>query len=221
MPDLVTTVAPAVRKTIKALSKRPFKPDPIAGARLSKIVSIVSSAYKRHGHIIELAIYNKLKEYSDLEVWSDKNFQVSAQADLLVAGSLTHPLSLIGSQLNYTTPGARRLQIDLFVYNKLDKSLGAYEIKRGFGTHDAGKKRSILRDTLCVQVLLKDYGVQKGLDVQSVSSHVIFFYNNISIPLPFAVKGNELDAHFGFSVLEDVERVNVFYKDQLISMFEE
>jgi hypothetical protein len=32
--------------------------------------------------------------------------------------------------------------------------------------HDSGKRRSMLRDTLCVQVLLKPYGKERGHDTK-------------------------------------------------------
>jgi hypothetical protein len=63
------------------------------------------------------------------------------------------------------------------------------------GPHDPGKRRSMLRDTLAVQVLLKSYGKQRGLDVKEAFSHIIFYYGQCLIPKPFAVTGIELDEH--------------------------
>jgi len=51
----------------------------------------------------------------------------------------------------------------------------------------------MLRDVLCVQVLLKSYGKQRSLDVKDASSHVIFYYGKCSIQKPFAIIGSELD----------------------------
>ena len=75
------------------------------------------------------------------------------------------------------------------------RALRAYEVKRGFGLHDSGKRRSMLRDTLSVQVLLKNYGKERGLDVQEAFSHIIFYCGQCSIPKPFALTGAELDEH--------------------------
>jgi hypothetical protein len=49
-------VTPIVDQTIQALAKVDFVPDPIAGAHYARITSIVSSAYKRHGKILEFAL---------------------------------------------------------------------------------------------------------------------------------------------------------------------
>lgn len=49
----------------------------------------------------------------------------------------------------------------------------------------------MLRDALCVQVLLKSYGKQRGLDVKDVFSRIIFYYGKCSIPKPFSITGAE------------------------------
>jgi hypothetical protein len=43
-------------------------------------------------------------------------------------------------------------------YDEADKTIRAYEIKRGNGQFDAGKIRSIKRDLMCIQVLLRAMG---------------------------------------------------------------
>ena len=46
----------------------------------------------------------------------------------------------------------------MVAFDEADQTIRAYEMKRGNGQFDAGKIRSIRRDLLCVQVLLKSYG---------------------------------------------------------------
>jgi hypothetical protein len=55
-------VAPVVDETIRALAKSKFIEDPIAGVRYSRNTSIVSSAYKRHGRILEIALRESLRD---------------------------------------------------------------------------------------------------------------------------------------------------------------
>ena len=80
----------------------------------------------------------------------------------------------------------------------------------------------MLRDALCVQLLLKSYGRSRGLDPVSVSSHIIFYYDNCSVRPPIGIKGSELDEHFGFPVRDAVETVNERFGERfracLISM---
>jgi hypothetical protein len=43
----------------------------------------------------------------------------------------------------------------MMAYDEAHKTIRAYEVKRGNGQFDAGKIRSIKRDLMCIQVLLK------------------------------------------------------------------
>ena len=106
---------PLIEATIERLNRKRFSPDPIAGAHFSRIVSIMSSAYKRHGHIIERAILEQLKTCPRLTVWTDPVFQVPANADLIASGSLANPASIVGNEVSYG-PGTRTVQVDAVVY---------------------------------------------------------------------------------------------------------
>jgi hypothetical protein len=76
-------VAPVVDETIRALAKKKFVDDPIAGIRYSRNTSIVSSAYKRHGRIFEVALRESLRDSNRHKVWHDDAFRVSREADAL------------------------------------------------------------------------------------------------------------------------------------------
>ncbi len=86
VPDLVSIMEPEVEETIQQLNARKFRSDPIAGPHFSKIVSVMSSAYKRHGFIIERAILEQLKLNPAFEAWEDRVFQVTSTADHIVDG---------------------------------------------------------------------------------------------------------------------------------------
>ena len=116
---------------------------------------MVSSAYKRHSKILEAAIFERLRDNNRLSVWTDPAFKVSAAAEALVDSS-PRP-DCFRAQLPYGDT-KRTVQVDIVVYDNLQRSLRAYEVKRGNGEHDAGKVRSIMRDLICTHVLLKSYG---------------------------------------------------------------
>jgi hypothetical protein len=69
-----------------------------------------------------------------------------------------------------------------------------------------------------MQILLKSYGKQRGLDVKEVSSHIIFYYGKCSISKPFAITGAELDEHFGWPVQEAIEEVNSYFQKRVFSI---
>jgi hypothetical protein len=217
MGVVLDLVRDEIEKTIQSLEAKTFLADPIAGPHFSKITSVMSSAYKRHGFILERALLEALKQCPHFEAWRDEQFQVPSNVDHMVNGSIEHGAKLIGTDYPYSA-GERTLQVDAIVFDKNTGILRAYEIKRGFGLHDSGKRRSMLRDTLAVQVLLKSYGTQRGLDVKQAFSHIIFYYGQCSIPKPFSLKGTELDEHFGFPVYDAVEEVNKHYKARLFAI---
>jgi len=71
---------------------------------------------------------------------------------------------------------ARTRQIDMMAYDEPDRTIRAYEIKRGNGQFDAGKIRSIKRDLMCVQVLLKSYGQTANVNSNAAEAKIIFYY---------------------------------------------
>jgi hypothetical protein len=217
MGTVLDLVKDEIEKTIQSLDVKNFIPDPIAGKHFSKITSVMSSAYKRHGFIIERALLEALKLCPHFEVWRDQIFQVPSAVDHIVDGSIANPSKLIGTDYP-TSEGQRTLQVDALVFDKNTGCLRAYEVKRGHGLHDSGKRRSMLKDILSVQVLLKSYGKERGLDVKEAFSHIIFYYGQCSIPKPFSLTGPELDVHFGWPVYDAVEEVNKYFQARLFSI---
>jgi hypothetical protein len=90
----------------------------------------------------------------------------------------------------------RTVQVGIVVYDNLNRSLRAYEVKRGNGEHDAGKVRSIVRDLICTHVLLKSYGHHRGHDVNQAEAKIIYYYGVRSIPTPLSLVREE---HLGCS----------------------
>lgn len=215
--SLVEILTPEIEATIERLRVKKFRPDPIAGEHFSRIVSVMSSAYKRHGFILERAILEQLKLCPDFDVWEDREFQVPNTADHIVDSAIENPETIFGTETGYRK-GHRTLQVDVIVYNRITGAIRGYEVKRGSGLHDAGKRRSILRDLLCLQVLLKSYGIERGLDVSDARAHIIFYYGQCSIRAPFKLTREELDDHFQWPVVEAVEQVNSYYKERLFAI---
>jgi hypothetical protein len=219
MSELIEKLTPIIDASITKLQAKRFTPDPIAGEHYSRVTSVLSSAYKRHGFIIERAILERLKMCPDFEVWDDPNFQVADTADHMVDSALTNLAKLVGAEMSYQL-GNRALQVDAIVFNKKTRIVRAYEIKRGSGLHDSGKRRSIMRDLLCVQILLKSYAKSFGFDPDGAQSHIIFYYGKCSIPKPYSVTRDEMDAHFGWPLKDEVEAINDLFRAKLHEILE-
>jgi len=216
---IIDILLPEIEKTIAALSIRKFRIDPLAGEKYSKIASVLSSAYKRHGFILERAILESVKENPNLDVWDDFQFQVSNAADHMVDSILETPEHAFDTEMPYS-PGHRTLQVDLITFDKTKEHVSSYEIKRGNGLHDAGKRRSILRDLLCQQVLLKSYAKSRGFAAKTASVHIVFYYGQCSIKKPYSLVKDELDEHFEWPIVKTVEAVNALIRNRLEEMLE-
>ena len=210
-------VKPLVDETVRRLAIKAFRDDPIAGRKYARATSIVSSAYKRHGKILEAAIFERLRDNNRLSVWSDPAFAISAAAEGLVHNSSR--ADGFRSQLPYGDT-ARTVQVDIVVYDNLNRSLRTYEVKRGNGEHDAGKVRSIMRDLICTHVLLKSYGGGRGHEVDHSEAKIIYYYGVRSIPPPISLVREDLDEHFDYPVVEAVEQVNAYFRDRVHALLE-
>jgi hypothetical protein len=210
-------VAPVVDETIRPLSKVKFETDPIAGVRYSRQTSIVSSAYKRHGRILEIALRESLRDSNRHQVWHDEAFRVSGEADGLAN---TQDLEACRQTTLPYGSKVRTLQIDMLAFDNADRSIRAYEIKRGNGQFDAGKIRSITRDLKCIQVLLKSYGEFCKYKPTAAETKIIFYYGVRSIPRPWSLVKNELDDHFGFPVVDKIEQANDYFCTKLHALLD-
>ena len=210
-------VKPVVDETIKALARTKFILDPIAGPKYSRATSIISSAYKRHGRILETALRESLRDSNRHAVWQDDVFRVSRAADGLV-GTLGED-DFPNAELPYGD-SIRTLQVDMMTFDHADNTIRAYEIKRGNGHFDAGKIRSIRRDLFCVQVLLRSYGKVRKMAPVAAESRIIFYYGVRSIPRPWSLVGKELDTHFGYPVTAKIEQANEYFQTKLYALLD-
>jgi len=200
-----------VKETVDRLMLKDFEDDPLLPGKYSKISSIVGSAYKRHGFVLEQAILFRLKQNESFVGIDYQKFGVTASAESLVSTFIDREGDALDSDLPYLVEAkdqVRTIQFDCIVYVKSEKTLVTYEIKRGNGLHDSGKRRSMKRDLLIQQTLLKSYGTKRGLDVKKVDSKIIFYYGQCSLPPPFSLTGKDLDLEFGFELQRYVEIAN-------------
>ena len=100
MGAVLDVMLPEIERTIKKLDAMSFDPDPIAGPHFSKITSVMSSAYKRHGFILERSVLEALKLCPHFEVWTDpkeRKSPVPSAVEHIVAASIADPTKLIGT----------------------------------------------------------------------------------------------------------------------------
>jgi hypothetical protein len=210
---------PSVDATIDALVDTEFRPDPIAGTLFSRVVSVLSSAYKRHGSIIERAIVECLQTNPRYKVWRVDRFGIQDQASVTVAVAQNNPGTLDNTHLPYVGNAAsNNIQLDAVVYDNVTNIVSSYEIKRGNGAFDAGKQRSMKREALLAKILLRDHCCQLGYPATDSRAHVVFYYGIRSIAAPLGLIGKELDDHFGMPIWDEVETVNAYFRSRLFEI---
>ncbi|SLN25189.1 hypothetical protein [Ruegeria meonggei] len=219
LEDYFERMRPIVDNTILKLSKAKFREDPIAGRKYSRATSIVSSAYKRHGTLLVQALLERLRDCAHLRVWTEDDFKLSHES-LEKTRVVERIEALVNTHLPYGDR-QRSIRVDMFVLDEHRNSLNAYSIKRGNGSYDGGKRRSILTELIRTQMLLKSYANSLDIDPVCVNAHIIFYYGVMSLTPPFAIDGGDLDKHFSFPVREAIELVNDYFATMLRNLIEE
>jgi len=218
---LIDTMRPLVDATIDRLANAKFCCDPLMGEEYSRITSVVSSSYKRHGSILESAILECLRSYDKFQVWNDPALPISRAADALAGTYMLNPAAALTANIAHGGAVERTLQVDLLVHDREHNTVTSYEVKRGAGAHDAGKRRSMLRDLICTQVALKSYAEERlETECQSAGSHIIVYYGAESFG-PFTLTRDDLDEHFGVPMIEQVEEVNAYYRDRVEQLLQQ
>lgn len=217
--SVVERLKPLIDDAVDRLRHTAFREDPIGGKKYSRATSIMGSAYKRHGRILDAALLERLKDCSRFQVWREDAFKLSHESltELHVHQRIEKCTRI---ELRYGD-SERSIPVDMIVFDNDTKVLTSYNVKRGNGSYDGGKRRNIQSDLLRTHMLLMDYGRQRGVAPSSAQSRIIFYYGLLSLPKPLAIAGNELDAHFSFPVVEAVEAVNDYFRQRLYALIEE
>jgi hypothetical protein len=209
----------AIDGTLARLRRKRFPLDPAVPPRYARAASIVASAYKRHGLILQLALVRALVSDPKLAVWSDVPFFITSAADHVCQVSADD--SVAQSSLAYQPEAGRPIRLDIVVLRSDIGLLSSYEIKRGNGPSDAGKTRQIKRDLICTQLLLRNYGMRLGYAVNSAEAHLISYYGRGHIKPPWSIEREALDEHFGCDVVQPIEQATDYFRFRLEAMLDD
>jgi hypothetical protein len=210
---------PTLGAALAKLAGTSFRADPIGGDRYSRATSIISSAYKRHGQILGRALLERLKDCARYQVWTEDRFKLGMASRYELQKAMP-PLAYRQIALPYGE-AEQIIPIDLLVHDTTDGSIRSYNVKRGNGSYDAGKRRQIFDELLRTQMHLSQYARSMGIESAHASAHIIFYYGLRSIPEPWSLASEDLDEHFRFPVLDAIETVNDRFRQGLHSLIED
>jgi hypothetical protein len=189
--DQCAHMAKYVRKTIGEIAKTKFKKDPLVVEDLSRSASEISSAYKRHGFVLEEALRTALNTKPDLRACTDK----------------------------IAIPGWRKkMQIDLLTYQAATGTLAAYEVKRGFINQDDQASDRVEERLTALHGVLSNYALSKKLSVTDWKVAVVGYYDlkSTRIGEHAVVASPDLSTEFGTLTMKFIEDVNDYFRHCLL-----
>ena len=192
-----------------------FPEDPVIGPELSRAVSTLGSVVKRHGGLIELGIAGALIASDRFVVLTNVTLPVTkGAAQLLDAKNSDQALAKIKLSADSEAEGI--VNVDLVVVDPDAKWAGAYEIKRGNGATEHGKRRPIMRKLAAARLVLASYVRQAGYGtMENVTSGVVDYYGASGFAPELTLSRDQLDAHFGVPVVATVEAMTAALHEAL------
>jgi hypothetical protein len=205
----------AAHTAVAAALAGDFPVDPIIGPELSRAISCVGSVVKRHGTLIELAVAGALKASDRFIVLTNVSLPLTkGAAQLLDAKNSDEDLAKI--RLSADSEADGMVNVDLVVVDPDTGWAGAYEIKRGNGVTESGKRRPIVRKLRAARLVLASYVRQLGHGpVESVTSAVIDYFGGSGFEAEFSLTRDQLDGHFGVPVVATVDAMTATVRDAL------
>ena len=192
-----------------------FPVDPIIGPELSRAISCIGSVVKRHGALIELGIAGALKANDRFIVLTNVPLPLTkGAAQLLDARNSDEDLANIRLSADSEAEGI--VNVDMVVVDPEAGWAGAYEIKRGNGVTESGKRRPTVRKLRAARLVLASYVRQHGCGpVDSVTSAVIDYFGGSGFEAEFTLTRDRLDAHFGVPVVAMVDAMTATVREAL------
>ncbi len=221
MATVLDEVRPIVDETIRKLENTNFLIDPIAGERLSRITSIVSSAYKRHGAIIEIALFHAISQQNTIEARSKESFFISKNVSSYVESHDFKSEDGFHSCLSTSMPYRRdgeKYEIDIVYFDFTTETICALEVKRGNGQFDRGKRDSMIKAALSVRMLLRSFAEHVGWPAKNVESRILAYYGVPRFPPEIYLRGKDLDQFIGPGIRDRVESVNDYFRERLLAL---
>ncbi|MBS0248400.1 MAG: hypothetical protein JSR61_17430 [Proteobacteria bacterium] len=210
-----TALVRAARDVVAGALAGDFPQDPVMGPDLSRAVSTLASVVKRHGGLIELGIAGALIQSDRFVVLTNVALPVTkGAAQLLNANNSDQALAKIRLSADSEAEGI--VNVDLVVVDPEAQWAGAYEIKRGNGATEHGKRRQSIHKLRAARLVLASYVGQAGYGrMETVTSGVIDYYGSSGFTAEFTLSKDQLDDHFGVPVVATVDAMTAALQDEL------
>lgn len=212
LPPPISTL---IGQTIQRLHRLQAQPDPIVPPYLQRSYSILNSAVRMDGHILEAALFEALNSAPHLKVTRAPRINLPAAADQILAGH-ANAEALAGSDLYYDPRGGRRVTPDLSVWDRVRQALDWIEVKRGLGKTDCGKTRQTTRDLQCLLLIAKSYAKsQLGIDISTSTAAVCAIHGVTTVPLELQANVDELEVRYQIDIRSYLDAAQHEFRSRL------
>ena len=205
----------AAREAVAGALAGDFPIDPVIGKDLSRALSCIGSVVKRHGALIEMGIAGALTNSDRFIVLPKVSLPLTKAALQLLDGKNSDE-SLAKIRLSADSEADGMVNLDLCVVDPEAHWAGVYEIKRGNGATEHGKRRPIMRKLRAVRPVLASYVHQLGYGpIETVTSAVIDYFGSSGFDSHFTITRDMLDEYFGVPVVATVDAMTAAVRDAL------
>ncbi len=205
----------AARAAVAGALAGEFPEDPIIGRDLGRALSCVNSVVKRHGGLLEASIAGALMVSERFDVLTNVTLPLTKGAQQLLAAR-NHDENLAKIRLSADSEADSIVKVDLVVVDPEVGWAGAYEIKRGNGVTEHGKRRPAIQKLRAARLVLASHLRLLGYDtVDCTTSAVIDYYGGSGFEAKFTLTRNDLDRHFGVPVIATVDAVTDALREAL------
>jgi hypothetical protein len=210
-----TALIRAAREAVAGALAGDFPIDPVIGKDLSRALSCIGSVVKRHGGLIEMGIAGALTNSDRFIVLPNVSLPLTKAALQLLDGKNSDE-TLAKIRLSADSEADGMVNLDLCVVDPKAYWAGIYEIKRGNGATEHGKRRPIMRKLRAVRPVLASYVHQLGYGpIETITSAVIDYFGSSGFDPAFTITRNQLDEHFGVPVVATVDAMTAAVRDAL------
>ncbi|WP_296738987.1 hypothetical protein [Mesorhizobium sp.] len=198
-------IARAARTVISNAMAGDFPIDPVIGPELSKSFSIINSVVKRHGLLLQKSLADALAASGRFEVMTEVALPITEAAnDLLTSQNSDRDLAKIKLKADSNT--VRMVTVDLIVVDTESGRAGVYDVKRGNGATESGRRRPIELGLRASRLVLASFLSKHGMEgINSVTSAIIDYYGGSGFSKELKLTRDELDEHFGVPVVETID----------------
>lgn len=199
-------IVQAAQRAVAQALEADYRPDPILRPEISRVVSVATSAAKRHGPLIERVIGNAL-ERGGLTVLRNRSIPITRGA-LALTDSPDYS-QFVGRQIAFDENDViDSVDADVIPIDEANRWAGAFSIKRGGGATESRKRREGARQLRAANFILASWLRKQGYrEIETAVVGVIDFFGQSGFVKDLTIDRSGLDSFFGLPIVEDVDQM--------------